>query len=304
MVSGAPRYTRGDIADVDEVGATGLMTAAIRADESARADRMFDDPYARHLAGHAGRELLAELDADDDVSIETGGVPSGQVTRAFVALRTRFMDEVLRDALTDRPRIQVVIVAAGMDARAYRHRWLAGVPVYELDRPGVLAYKQRILDRLGAVPHADRRPVPADLTGRWPTLLTGSGFEPGRPSVWLAEGLLCYLAPAQATGLLAGIEALAAPGSRLAVDLVNADMLTVPQTEDMLRRYEKWGCPWQFGTNEPAELLAEYGFSATVHRPGVAPFDHPRWPLPVAPPGVPDVPRSFYLDAVRNGLSR
>lgn len=312
-----PDLASAKVDEVDEVGATGLMTAAIRADESARPDRMFDDPFAAHFAGARGRELLAELDEDDapvpataDEHIVPDGpavpdgpvrVPSGQVTRAFVALRTRFMDETLRAAVEAEPGTQVVILAAGMDARAYRHEWLAGVPVYELDRPAVLAYKQRVLDGLGVAPHAERRPVGADLAHAWPALLTRAGFAPGRPSVWLAEGLLCYLEPGQARALLAGVEAMAAPGSRLAVDVINADMLAVPETQEMLLRYEKWGCPWQFGTNEPAELLAGYGFTADVHRPGVPPYDHQRWPLPVAPPGIPNVPRSFYLDAVRNG---
>lgn len=289
-----------EINDVDEVGATGLMTAAIRADESLRPDRMFDDPYAGHFAGDTGRELLAELDgADLDAAVS-----SGQVTRAYVALRTRFMDDALRAALAEQPAAQVVIVAAGMDARAYRHPWLAGVPVYELDRAAVLEYKQRVLDELGGTPYATRRPVPAELAADWSTPLVGAGFEPGRPSVWLAEGLLCYLEPSDAAALLATIGSLAAPGSRLAVDLVNADMLAVPETRDMLLRYEKWGCPWLFGTNHPAELLAEHGFTAVVNRPGAAPYDHPRWPLPLAPAEVPNVPRSFFVEAARVEAAR
>lgn len=299
--------------DVDEVGATGLMTAAIRADESARPDRMCDDPFARHFAGAIGRELLAELDLDnepvgepapvvtDQAPVGPVRVPSGAATRGFVALRTRFMDHTLSAAVAQEPGTQVVILAAGMDSRAYRLPFLTDVRVYELDRPAVLEYKQRVLDRLGARPYAERRPVPADLAQNWATRLTAAGFQPGRPSVWLAEGLVYYLAPEHVTALLAGIATMSTPGSRLAVDMVNADMLAVPETQHMLRRYEKWGCPWQFGTNQPAQLLARYGFSTTVHRPGVPPYDHPRWPLPVAPPDTPNIPGSFYLDAVRNG---
>ncbi|MGH3757441.1 SAM-dependent methyltransferase [Actinophytocola sp.] len=298
MTSASTAATRSTVADA--VGATSLMTAAIRADESTLPDRMFDDPYAGHFAGEAGRAMLGELDLADQAT-EQGGVPGGAATRGFIALRTRFIDGALHALRTEDAGRQVVMVAAGMDARAYRHPWLSGAAVYELDQPGVLAYKQSVIDRLGLTPHARRRPVPADLTGNWVPALRAAGFELDRPSVWVAEGLMYYLPGDAVRALLTTIATLSTPDSRLLVDLVNADMLTVPETREMLRRYERWGCPWQFGTSEPVALLAEHGFTATtVGRPGVPPHDHVRWPLPDPPAGV-AAPRSYFVNATRNG---
>jgi methyltransferase (TIGR00027 family) len=89
------------------VAATGFLVAAMRAEESARDNALFHDPFAERLAGDDGRRLLAES------SSETGQ-PS-----APIVVRTRLFDEALLGAHADGVS-QVVIVAAGMDARSFR----------------------------------------------------------------------------------------------------------------------------------------------------------------------------------------
>lgn len=157
---------------------TGLLVAAIRADESRRPDHLFTDPFADRLAGETGRRLLAEAVA------EAGDRPTRQSV-----VRTRFWDEALLRAT--RSVRQVVILAAGMDARAFRLPWPDGATVYELDQPEVIAAKAAAL--AGEQPLCTRVAVGVDLTGDWAEALRANGFDGGQPTVWLAEGLLQYL---------------------------------------------------------------------------------------------------------------
>lgn len=177
---------------------TAVGVALIRARESGRDDRLFDDPYASLLgAGHRPRPTLDAAEAELRTRL-----------RAHVVLRTRFYDELLLGAGLG----QVVLVAAGLDARAWRLPWPAGTTVYELDQPQVLAYKA---ERLGTAPAIDRRAVGVDLRDAWPAALLAAGFDATRPTAWLVEGLLAYLEADEARALLADVTGLAAPGSVL-----------------------------------------------------------------------------------------
>ena len=146
--------------------------------ESTRDDRLFTDPFADKLAGDTGPQLLA-------AAIEG----SGERSTLPIVVRTRFFDVAMLRAA--RVAKQVVILAAGMDARAYRLDWPDGTTVYELDQPAVIAAKADLLadDR----PRSGRAPIGADLADDWPSALTTAGFDPQAPTVWLIEGLLQYL---------------------------------------------------------------------------------------------------------------
>ena len=78
--------------------------AAMRAKETARADRLFDNPFAKLLAGEEAFAFLAEKLQEQD--------------RAYVAIRTRFFDDFLINVATQVN--QIVILSSGMDTRAYR----------------------------------------------------------------------------------------------------------------------------------------------------------------------------------------
>jgi methyltransferase (TIGR00027 family) len=113
---------------------------------------------------------------------------------------------------------QIVLLAAGLDSRAYRLPWPDGTVVYELDQPRVLEFKRNALTELDAAPTADRREVAVDLRDDWPGALKTAGFDPRQPSAWIAEGLLIYLPASAQEQLFEGIDALSAPGSRVAVE--------------------------------------------------------------------------------------
>jgi methyltransferase (TIGR00027 family) len=134
-----------------------------------------------------------------------------------MAVRTKFFDEFFLDATKAGIR-QAVILASGLDARAYRLPWPGGTTVYEIDQPKVIEFKSRALAELGAAPTADRKAVAIDLRDDWPAALQRAGFDPAQPSAWSAEGLLGYLPPDAQDRLLDTITALSAPGSRIATE--------------------------------------------------------------------------------------
>ena len=111
---------------------------------------------------------------------------------SYQAVRTHFFDEFFTTA-AEAGITQVVILASGLDSRAYRLAWPAGTTVYEIDQPKVLEYKAATLAEHGAQPSADRREVPIDLRQDWPKALREAGFDDAAPTAWLAEGLLMYL---------------------------------------------------------------------------------------------------------------
>jgi methyltransferase (TIGR00027 family) len=266
------------------VAATGLLTAAMRAEESARDDRLFTDPFAARLAGDEGRRLLAEATA------ATGGV-SGEI-----AIRTRFFDEALLDAQRDGAS-QVVILAAGMDARAYRLQWRPGTTAYEVDQPQVIAAKDERL--AGATPRCRRVAVGVDLAEDWPEALRSQGFSLSAKTAWLVEGLLQYLDADTVDTLFARIDALSTPGDVLLCNVIGRTLLEAPflqSTQEFMRRL---GAPWVFGTDAPAALVEGRGWTAVitdVAEPGTR-WD--RWEHPVVPMDVPGVPRGYFMVATK-----
>src|ERR1700756_3813757 len=232
--------TAGDSwAITERVGATALGVAASRAAETAGRDPLIRDDFARTLVSSerpawarlTGPEL-AWLDGDEH------GQRVHRLGIAYQAVRTHFFDEYFEDAVGAGIR-QVVILAAGLDARAYRLDWPAGTAVYEIDQPKVLEYKAGILEQHGSVPTAIRRPVPADLRDDWPKALTTAGFDASQPTAWLAEGLLPYLPSDAQDRLFELFTALSAPGSQVAIEAFG--MNSRSNSQRWLRMRERLG---------------------------------------------------------------
>jgi methyltransferase (TIGR00027 family) len=176
-----------------------------------------------------------------------------------------------------------------MDTRAFRLPLPAGTMIYEVDDQAVLAGKQVILDREHAVPNSTRQPVAADLTGaRWPGSLAATGFSPTAPAVFEAEGLTVYLPEDAVAPLQDRTADIAAPGSRLGIDIASADYLANPAAAPFSRLAAARGTRWQFGTNDPGGFLAAHGWQADIHDMFAVTRSLGRWP----PPGVPDDPSS------------
>ncbi|HVP59033.1 MAG TPA: SAM-dependent methyltransferase [Myxococcaceae bacterium] len=264
---------------LDGAALTALWVAAWRADESERPDALFRDSYARTLAGPEGFELL---EAARELAL---------VEAPFVPVRTVFFDQRIV------PGSQVVLLGAGMDARAFRLQWRTGTRVFEVDLPEVLALKEQRLG--GASPRCIRIPVPADLTGDWVVALERRGFRPELPSVWLLEGLLLYFDESFVTSLLARVDALSAVGSTLLADIIGWTMLWMPQLQPLHDFVRELGAPWKFGTDEPEELLEPLGWEVTAYDFGAVAAEVGRWAWPVIPRAIPGVPRSFLVEAAK-----
>ncbi|QRP49141.1 class I SAM-dependent methyltransferase [Amycolatopsis sp. FDAARGOS 1241] len=204
----------GDTWDLaSSVGATATMAAAARAIATREDRSLIDDPFAEPLVRAVGVDLLTRLATGE----EAPGDLVGHVWIDLAKVRTKFYDEFFLDA-TNAGLTQAVILASGLDSRAYRLPWPAGTVVYELDQPQVVEFKTRALAELGATPTADRRVAAVDLRDDWPAALRTAGFDPARPTAWSAEGLLGYLPPEAQDRLLDTITELSAPGSRVATE--------------------------------------------------------------------------------------
>jgi len=208
--------TENDTWDIKtSVGTTALFVAAARALEAQKPQPAATDPYAEVFCRAVGGEWADLLDGrapDHPLRSEFG-----EHFINFQAVRTRYFDTYFEAAAAVGVR-QIVIVAAGLDSRAYRLPWPAGTVVFELDQPQVLEFKREALAARGDAPTAERIEVPVDLRSDWPQALRKCGFDPSKPSAWIAEGLLIYLPATAQDQLFAGIDSLSAPGSQVAVE--------------------------------------------------------------------------------------
>ncbi len=201
------------------VGATATMVAAARALATRDADPIINDPFAAPLVRAVGIEFFTRVVEGQIIPVDAGdnGTAELQTETDSLAVRTRFFDEFFTNAAAAGIQ-QAVILAAGLDSRAYRLNWPAGSIVYEVDQPQVVAFKTETMAALGAEPTATRRTVSIDLRDDWPAALRDTGFDLTKPSAWSAEGLLMYLPPEAQDRLFDHITALSAPGSQIATE--------------------------------------------------------------------------------------
>lgn len=212
----------------ESVGATALGVASARAAETRGDNPLISDPFAQvflDAAGdgvwnwHSAPQLPPELvEAEPELPLQM------EAMVGYMASRTAFFDQFFTDA-TGAGIQQAVILAAGLDARSWRLPWPAGTTVYELDQTRVLDFKASTLAAHGAEPACNRIAVAVDLRHDWPAALREAGFDPSAPSVWSAEGLMPYLPAAAQDLLFERIHALAAPGSRVAVEALGPNFL-------------------------------------------------------------------------------
>lgn len=263
---------------------TASWTAAARALESTREDRLFDDPWASALAGPDGAAWLEQRSPESTLPI---------------AVRTRYFDDyLLRIAQEDGVR-QVVIVAAGLDTRAFRLEWPADMQVFELDQGAVLERKQTILDQAGAKPTCERHVIAADLADGWEALLATVGIDSAQPAIWLLEGFLFYLSPEDLTTLLVRVMRASSPGSYLAFDVINRATLTSPLTQPWVEMQAQADAPWTGTMDDPKALLKKHGWKAELTPIGTPGAEHGRWPYPAASENDPEAPQLWLATARR-----
>ncbi|BBZ62304.1 class I SAM-dependent methyltransferase [Mycolicibacterium monacense] len=212
----------GDSWDVaSSVGATAAMVAAGRAVATRDPRGLIDDPYAAPLVRAVGIEFFTKVaDGEFDMTeLDPSSAAEMQARIDEMALRTRFFDDYFLASTAGGIR-QVVILASGLDSRAYRLPWPDGTVVYEIDQPAVIDFKTSTLAGIGAEPTAERRTVAIDLREDWPAALRAAGFDSAAPTAWCAEGLLIYLPPEAQDLLFDNVTALSATGSTVATEYV------------------------------------------------------------------------------------
>jgi methyltransferase (TIGR00027 family) len=281
-----------DVAELtNPIAATSRWMAAARARETERADRLFSDPLAAALAGPEGFAWLQDMEA------AAGSDLAGQ----YPVIRTRFFDDFLLDASQRSGVRQVVLAAAGLDTRAFRLPWPPETRLYELDLPAVLNAKDDTIAKAGTTPNCERVTVAVDLQDEtWPQRLLACGYRPERPSVWLIEGLLYYLARPAVHALLEQVRSLTAVDSLLGLDLMNRGLFFFPPAWPMQAALAGRSAAGRFGTDTPEALLAAHGFDPDVTQPGEEGANFGRWPRPLVPRAMPGVPRSFLVRAARH----
>jgi methyltransferase (TIGR00027 family) len=255
------------------VGATATMVAAARALATEDADPIINDPFAAPLVRAVGIDFFTRV-VDGKFNATDAGETGGgelQTETDSLAVRTRFFDDFFTNAAAAGIS-QAVILAAGLDARAYRLAWPSGTVVYEVDQPKVVSFKTETMARLGAEPTAERRTVGIDLRDDWPTALRESGFDTTQPSAWSAEGLLMYLPPEAQDRLFDHITALAAPGSQLATEYhPDGGPSMAERGKAMNARWAKLGCDvdlsglfYEGERNNVAEYLSGRGWQVAA----------------------------------------
>ncbi len=247
------------------VGATATMVAAQRV----LADRegLIDDPWAEPLVRAVGLDIFTRA-LDGEFELEDID-PRFSRRRAAegMAVRTRHFDRLFTDAGEAGVR-QAVILASGLDSRAYRLPWADGTVVYEVDQPEVIEFKSRTLADMGGQPTADRRAVAIDLRDDWPKELLRNGFDPHQPTAWTAEGLLIYLPAAAQDALFDRITELSAAGSRLATEHIpDLSMFSDERAKEIADRLRTYGHDFEMGDliyhdkrNDVLDYLSGHGW--------------------------------------------
>jgi methyltransferase (TIGR00027 family) len=251
------------------VGATATAVAASRAMASQNPDALLNDPWADPLVRAVGIDTFVKL-----IDGETGHTDDPLLNRRAmseqITVRTRFFDDFFVQAGESGIR-QAVILASGLDTRAYRLPWPADTTVFEIDQPQVIAFKTRTLAALGAEPTAERTTVAIDLREDWPAALVEAGFDPKLPTAWSAEGLLVYLPPDAQDRLFDNIVALSAPGSRIATEHMDLRDIPADWADRLTERSRRIGSNinlaelfYSGDRNAAADYLKDHGWHIDV----------------------------------------
>ncbi len=215
----------------ESVRADALSAAWSRAQENASECPLFTDPYAQLFLDAAAARGEPAPDA------------------GYSASRTKWFDEFFIAAGANGIE-QVVILAAGLDTRAWRLPWVDETVVYEIDQPKVLAFKAETLRANDAQPAARYVQVAVDVDQDWPKALREAGFDDTEPAAWAAEGVLARLPAEDQDLLLELIQELSVEGSRMAVE-------SFEHSTDVTQWLTGHG--WEVTATTAAELMDRYG---------------------------------------------
>jgi methyltransferase (TIGR00027 family) len=261
------------------VGATATAVAASRAMASKGPDPLLDDPWADPLVRAVGIDTFVKL-IDGEIGQTDDPLLNRRAMNEQITVRTRFFDDFFLRATGSGIR-QAVILASGLDTRAYRLAWPAGTVVFEIDQPEVIAFKTTTMADLGAEATAQRRTVAIDLREDWPSALKEAGLDTTEPIAWSAEGLLVYLPPEAQDRLFDNIAALSAPGSRIATEHMDLRNIPADWAERLTERSRRIGSDINLAElfytgdrNTAADYLSAHGWRVDIRTTAQSYADH------------------------------
>ena len=263
------------------VSLTALWSGYHRMQEGITAARpLFYDGLAKDLMGEANATQAFQRMQDAlEGSFVVSKAAYTHSERVWFSVRTRYYDDMVQCSLLDhtvqaqqrqggaRPRqLQVVDMACGFDARAFRLTFPPDTVFFEVDRAEVLGLKATRLDAVQPAPVltcARRVCIPADiLLDDWEARLVEQGFDPALPACWLMEGIFIYLDEEQAVSVLRRIQAISVPGSTLAFDCVNEPIRFIPNMQRRLSLLAEDHANYRLFLSWPHALMARAGFAA------------------------------------------
>lgn len=230
-------------ASLQSVSDTALWVAAYRAEESERPDALFDDPYARALAGSRGFDLLAAM-------------PKGRTLSWPMVVRTVLVDRMVAERVAEGADL-VLNLAAGLDARPLRMELPADQQWVEVDLPGMIEHKTNALAgetpvcrleriALDLADGAARRRLLADVAGRCERALV------------ITEGLLIYLGEKDVEALADELHS-AGCYRWWATDLASPGLLKF-MSRSWGAQVGEAGAPFRFAPEEGPGFFADHGW--------------------------------------------
>lgn len=238
--------------DANKASQTAEIMARHRASELRFPEdqRVCSDPYAMYFVSEAFKKsikrplrfYLARL----WITWMYPGVHNAVISRV------RYMDDCVKTCL-ENGLVQMVIIGAGYDTRAYRFKGLSEkVSVFELDHPATQKVKKEKLKEIfNSLPeHVTCVPIYLDKD-RISDRLFEEGYDPSKKTLFIMEGLLMYLPPSFVDKILDFIKTNSGPGSWVTFDYLPPSMvdgtIAVKEGKNMIKAVKKWGEPFRFG---------------------------------------------------------
>lgn len=254
---------------IHDISLTAVGTAFQRSQESERDDRLFLDPYSR-LLWSAGREILQSRRNNRNKS-QRDNAEATKMIQFIIALRTRYFDDFIHECVKEGID-QIIILGSGLDCRPFRLNLEKNIKLFEVDLPGILEFKDSVLNRHEIKANCERISIFSDITGDWAQQLPDAGFNITRPSAWVIEGVLPYLSHQDIKRMYSDIQGLSQPGSRCGFDDIQeihkiflgafsvddfSGFISMDCTDQTVEEFERGG--WNLESDSCKQLMEKYG---------------------------------------------
>jgi methyltransferase (TIGR00027 family) len=228
---------------VENISDTAKWVAFFRAEESERPDAVFNDPFAKKLAGDKGEQIANAIEF------------SRQNSWSFVA-RTFLFDQYIDQHVAE-GYDTIIDLAAGLDTRPYRLSLPASLKWIDIDLPAMIAYKNNIL--LNEKPRCSLNSIELDLADTNARLKVFKQLNAGaKKALIITEGLMIYLSADQAAGLSRDLSSQN-NFRRWVFDLQSPALLEMA-TDKMGGALTGSGAKFQFAPEEGEEFFEHFGW--------------------------------------------